>query len=96
MNLGGSITPTGDFVPMWNEAVRRGQMVSPRFATPVAEPTITEMPPEIREPLKKVAMEFGWYIGGVEEPAGSIRWFVFDREGLLLKTDVAVMSVEVV
>lgn len=56
----------------------------------LGEPTVTAVPSEVREPLEKIAMEYGWYIGGVDEPDGSIRWFVFDREGAtLLKSGVA-------
>lgn len=38
----------------------------------VGEPTVTAMPPEVREPLEKIAAEYGWYVGGVAEPDGSI------------------------
>jgi len=56
----------------------------------LGELTVSAVPAEVREPLEKVALEYGWYIGGVDEPDGSFRWFVIDREGkTLLKTGIA-------
>jgi hypothetical protein len=41
-------------------------------------------------PLDEIAGEFGWNIGFAEEPDGSIRWFVFDRDRVtLLKQGLA-------
>ena len=39
-----------------------------------------EAPPEVRESLEPMAVEYGWFIGAVTEPDGAIRWFVFDRD----------------
>jgi len=54
------------------------------------EPTVSEIPPEVQEPLDQVAAEYGWRIGFANEPDGSIRWFVIDLEGeTLLKSGIA-------
>jgi hypothetical protein len=43
------------------------------------------VPSAEREPLEKVATEFGWQIGFISEPDGGFRWFVFAEDGTLLK-----------
>jgi hypothetical protein len=51
-----------------------------------AVPPEVELPPDIREPLERLAGDYGWSINFVNEPDGSIHWFVFDRDkGALLK-----------
>ncbi len=56
----------------------------------LGEATVHAVPPEVREPLRKIAGEFGWYMTVVDEPEGSFRWFVFDHDGdTLLKQGVA-------
>jgi hypothetical protein len=57
--------------------------------TPV-KAAVSEIPSEVREPLEKVAAEFGWYFSFVVEPDESVRWFVFDRDRkTLLRSGVA-------
>jgi hypothetical protein len=54
------------------------------------EPTVSAIPSEVREPLEQIAAEYGWYVSGVNEPDGSIRWFVFDRDrDTLFKSGIA-------
>lgn len=54
------------------------------------EPVVTSIPADVREPLEKIAMEYGWLIGGRNEPDGSKSWVVLDSEGgTVLKSGVA-------
>jgi hypothetical protein len=58
----------------------------------VAKPSgedVHELPPEVREPLDRVASSYGWSIAFVDEPDGSIHWFVFDIDRALVNHGVS-------
>ena len=58
----------------------------------VAKPSgenVHELPPEVREPLDRVASAYGWSIAFVDEPDGSIHWFVFDIDRTLVNHGVS-------
>jgi hypothetical protein len=52
-------------------------------------PDVASAPPEVREGVER-AMEFGWVVGGVREPDGTLRWVITDlKQETILRTGVA-------